>query len=54
MLTFQTFTVSFLMYFLLMRDYKVGETIKIKGLDIQGEILNIKSLYMGIAGKNDL
>lgn len=53
LITFQTFTVSLLMYFILMKDYKVGDYIKIKNLNIQGEILYIKSLYVGIAGKND-
>lgn len=54
-LTFQTFIVSFLMYFVLMRKYQVWDHIKIhiEGNDIQGEILNIWSLHMGIAGKND-
>lgn len=52
LITFQTFTVSLLMYFILMKDYKVGDYIKIKNLNLQGEILYIKSLYVWIAGKN--
>jgi small-conductance mechanosensitive channel len=55
LLTFQTFTVSFFTYFMLVANYKVGETVQVgEGDDaIQGEILYMKSLYMGIAGKNE-
>lgn len=35
-----------------MNDYRVGDYIRIHGMDIQGEILHIKPLYIGIAGKN--
>lgn len=53
LLTFQTFTVSFFTYFMLVRNYSVGDTVRV-GVDrLQGEILYIKGLYTGISGKND-
>lgn len=54
-LTFQTFVVAFLMYFVLMRKYQVGDHIKvhIDGQDYQGEILDISAFYIWIAGKNE-
>ncbi|PZM87082.1 MAG: hypothetical protein DLD55_03290 [candidate division SR1 bacterium] len=52
-ITFQTFTVSFFTYFLLVKNYEIGDTIRVGAAGLQGEILSMKSLYMGIAGKND-
>lgn len=54
-LTFQSFVVSFVMYFVLMRKYQVWDHIKIHidGKDFQGEILDISAFYIGIAGKNE-
>ena len=54
-LTFQTFVVSFLMYFVLTKKYQVGDHIKvcIDGTDYQWEILDISAFYIGIAGKNE-
>lgn len=55
LLTFQTFTVSFFTYFILVANYRVGETIKVGEWKdgIQWEILYIKSFYTGIAGRNE-
>lgn len=53
LLTFQTFIVSFFTYFLLVSNYRIGDTIKIWKDNIQWEILYIKSLYTGISGKNN-
>lgn len=54
-LTFQSFVVSFVMYFVLMRKYQVWDHIRvhIDGEDFQGEILDISAFYLGIAGKNE-
>ena len=52
-ITFQTFLVSFLMYFILMNKYKVWEAISIPDLHIQGEILSIKPFSIGLSGKTD-
>lgn len=53
LITFQTFTVSFFTYFILVRNYNVGDTVSVGAWKYQWEILYIKSLYMGISGKND-
>lgn len=53
LLTFQTFTVSFFTYFLLIKNYKIWDTIRVGSEKIQWEILYIKLLYLGISGKND-
>ncbi|MFC2695517.1 MAG: hypothetical protein ACFN4U_00505 [Candidatus Absconditicoccaceae bacterium] len=53
LITFQTFTVSFFTYFILVRNYNVGDTVSVGAGKYQGEILYIKSLYMGVSGKND-
>jgi len=38
---------------MLVRNYSVGDTVRV-GVDrLQGEILYIKGLYTGISGKND-
>lgn len=53
LITFQTFTISFVTYFLLVKNYQVWDTIRVGAQGLQGEILSIKALYLGIAGKND-
>ena len=53
LITFQTFTVSFFTYFILVRNYNVGDTVSVGAWKYQWEILYIKSLDMGISGKND-
>lgn len=53
LITFQTFTVSFFTYFLLVRNYSVGDTVRVGADKMQGEILYIKGLYTGISGKNE-
>ena len=53
LITFQTFTVSFFTYFILVRNYNVGDTVSVGAWKYQWEILYIKSLYVGISGKND-
>lgn len=39
---------------MLVRNYSVGDTVRVGGGQMQGEILYIKGLYTGISGKNDL
>ncbi len=51
-LTFQNFLISFVVYFLVMSDYKIWDTIKIWD-DVQWEIISIKPLYTNIVGKNE-
>lgn len=53
LLTFQTFTVSFFTYFMLVRNYSVGDTVRVGADKMQWEILYIKGLYTGISGKNE-
>ena len=48
---FQTFLMSFVVYFLVMSDYKIGDTVKIWE-EVQWEIISIKPLYTHISGKN--
>ena len=55
LITFQTFSVSLFTYFLLIKNYKVWDTIRLKvNWDtIQWQILYIKLLHVWISGKND-
>ena len=55
LITFQTFTVSLFTYFLLIANYKVWDTIKVKiNWDtVQWQILYIKLLHVWMSGKND-
>jgi|GEM_PF-2552877 len=50
-LVFQSLILSFVVYLMLVANYKVGETVKIGGLG-EGEIIYIKPLYFGLAGRN--
>ena len=49
---FQTFLMSFVVYFLVMSDYKIWDTVKIWN-DVQWEIISIKPLYTHISWKNE-
>ena len=49
---FQTFLMSFVVYFLVMSDYKIWDTVRIWD-DVQWEIISIKPLYTHISGKNE-
>lgn len=49
---FQSFLMSFVVYFLVMSDYKIWDTVKIWE-DVQWEIISIKPLYTNIVGKNE-
>ena len=55
LITFQTFTVSLFTYFLLIANYKVWDTIKVKiNWDtVQWQILYMKLLHVWMSGKND-
>lgn len=55
LITFQTFTVSFITYFMLINNFKIWDTItiKINWEKLQWEILYIKLLYIWISWKND-
>jgi len=51
-LTFQSVILSFGIYFYLLSQYRVGDTVKIGDI-AQWEIMYIEPLYMAIAEKND-
>lgn len=51
-LTFQSVILSFGIYFYLLSQYRVGDTVKVWDI-AQGEIMYIEPLYMAIAEKND-
>ena len=55
LITFQTFTVSLFTYFLLIRNYKIGDCISviINWDKIEWQILFIKLLHLGLSWKND-
>ena len=55
LITFQTFSVSLFTYFLLIKNYKVWDTIRLKvNWDtIQWQILYTKLLHVWMSGKND-
>ena len=55
LITFQTFSVSLLTYFLLIRNYKIGDciSVNINWQKIQWQILYIKLLHLGLSWKND-
>lgn len=55
LITFQTFTVSLFTYFLLIRNYKVWDTIRVKiNWDtVQWQILYMKLLHIWLSWKND-
>lgn len=55
LITFQTFTVSLFTYFLLIRNYKIWDTIRVRvNWDtMQWQILYIKLLHVWISWKND-
>ena len=55
LITFQTFSVSLFTYFLLIRNYKVWDTIRlvVNGDTMQWQILYIKLLHVWLSGKND-
>lgn len=50
-MTFKETVVSAISYFYVLRNYKIGDDIKIAG--IRGEILNIRPTYTTILGKED-
>ena len=55
LITFQTFSVSLLTYFLLIRNYKIGDciSVNVNWQKIQWQILYIKLLHLGLSWKND-
>lgn len=55
LITFQTFSVSLLTYFLLIRNYKIWDCISVivNWQKIQWQILFIKLLHLGLSWKND-
>lgn len=55
LITFQTFSVSLLTFFLLIRNYKIGDCISvvINWEKIQWQILFIKLLHLWLSWKND-
>lgn len=55
LITFQTFTISLFTYFLLIKNYKVWDTIKVKVNwdNMQWQILYIKLLHVWLSWKND-
>lgn len=55
LITFQTFSVSLLTYFLLIRNYKIWDCISvvINWEKIQGQILFVKLLHLWLSWKND-
>ncbi len=55
LLTFQSFSISLFSYFLLIKNYRIWDTIKVKvnWENIQWQILYIKLLHVGLSWKND-
>lgn len=50
-MTFKETVVSAISYFYVLRNYKIGDDIKIAG--VRGEILNIRPTYTTLLGKED-
>ena len=55
LITFQSFSVSLFSYFLLIKNYRIWDNIKVKinWENIQWQILYIKLLHVGLSWKND-
>ncbi len=55
LLTFQSFSISLFSYFLLIKNYRIWDTIKVRvnWENIQWQILYIKLLHVGLSWKND-
>ena len=55
LLTFQSFSISLFSYFLLIKNYRIWDAIKVKvnWETIQWQILYIKLLHVGLSWKND-
>lgn len=50
-LTFRDFILSILAFFIILRRYKIGETVGIG--DIQGQIISIRMFTIGLLGKDN-
>ncbi len=55
LITFQSFSISLFSYFLLIKNYRIWDNIKVKvnWENIQWQILYIKLLHVGLSWKND-